>query len=326
MLGYRRIGQSGPEVSEMCVGSYHTYDRMEFEEVVEFLKVAVGAGINFFDVGHYTSAAHPDVPVSRTDVIFGKAKKAAGLRRSEYVHTQKLWYGGTRPSFAQQLDASLPRSGVEMADIVVVNPASAYYFATEVDIPNLVRELAVLISWGRIRSYGLNMLSAEHIALAWSTAEEENLPGPALIQIPYSISQRYFAEDPRLLEIIGDGRTTLEPTNLLETGVLAGRSASEGRERPLGAVNPVQDAQAAMGAVAGVAETFECTSAQLALAFGLCHPLTSSVLFGASSIAQLRENLGAADLYHEVGARAISGAVRDIPHDMTVRKVTDVSQ
>lgn len=59
---------------------------------------------------------------------------------------------------------------------------------------------------------------------------------------------------------------------------------------------------AAAEPISKLAEELSCSPSQLCIAFALSHPYTASVLFGASSTAQLQENLGALDLLTRVGA------------------------
>ncbi|MFI9591696.1 hypothetical protein [Nonomuraea sp. NPDC052265] len=47
----RQIGAHGPEASVLSLGSWHTYDRMDFGAAVELLRHAVEIGVNLFDVG-----------------------------------------------------------------------------------------------------------------------------------------------------------------------------------------------------------------------------------------------------------------------------------
>ena len=73
--------------------------------------------------------------------------------------------------------------------------------------------------------------------------------------------------------------------------------------------------------LARVAERFDATPAQVEIAFCLSHPPVSNVLFGASSLTQLQENLGALALFQRHG-----GEIRDAVNDLWVdRGVVDPS-
>ncbi|MEU5692028.1 aldo/keto reductase [Actinosynnema sp. NPDC020468] len=301
-------------MSALSIGSYHTYDRMAHEDVVELLRAARAAGINWFDVGHYTSSARPDDPVSETDLRFAAARDAAGIAREDYFHTQKLWYGGPRPSFRDQLAASLPRSGVDAADCVVYNPDTAYHFGTAVDMPAIVREMADLVEAGLTTYWGINHATPAEVDQACAYADAEGLPRPSVLQLPYSAIARRMAEDPELAAVVERWDLVFQPTNVLAVGVLAGRRA-ERSERPLGPSGMTRHAEHVNELFARRAEGLGATAAQLAIAFVLSHPRTASALVGVSGVEQLRANLGALDLLAKVGADGVRAAVADVPQN-----------
>ena len=87
----RRIGRDGPLTGVLSLGSWHTYDRMDFREAVTLLRTAVDAGITLFDVAVY---GFPGSPPVFTDVLFSAMVRAAGLRREDYLLSAKLWLEG----------------------------------------------------------------------------------------------------------------------------------------------------------------------------------------------------------------------------------------
>lgn len=99
-LPRREIGRSGLHSSLFSLGSWHTYDRMDFADAVGMLREAVDRGVNLFDVGVYSA---PGAPPVFTDVIFSAMVRAAGLDREEWLLSSKLWLEtfdaeGFRPS------------------------------------------------------------------------------------------------------------------------------------------------------------------------------------------------------------------------------------
>ncbi|MGG1909099.1 aldo/keto reductase, partial [Microbacterium sp. NRRL B-14842] len=66
-LPLREIGRSGLHASLFSLGSWHTYDRMDFADAVALLREATDRGVNLFDVGVYSA---PGAPPVFTDVIF----------------------------------------------------------------------------------------------------------------------------------------------------------------------------------------------------------------------------------------------------------------
>lgn len=76
---------------------------------------------------------------------------------------------------------------------------------------------------------------------------------------------------------------------------------------------------AAYPRVAEIAASLGATPAQLGLAFTLTTPPTANVLFGASSVQQLDDNLGSLELRTRVGADAIREVTSDLWLDREVR-------
>ena len=115
----RMLGPGGPEVPVFALGSWNTWDRMTPDDAVALVHRAAEAGAAFFDVAHYDMGPHAEN--ARTDILFGEAVRAAGLRREDYLLCGKLWlWEYPARSFADQLAVSLDRIGVESADLVVV--------------------------------------------------------------------------------------------------------------------------------------------------------------------------------------------------------------
>lgn len=70
----RRIGRDGPLTGVLSLGSWHTYDRMDFREAVDLVRTAVDSGITLFDVGVY---GFPGATPVFTDVLFSAMVRAA---------------------------------------------------------------------------------------------------------------------------------------------------------------------------------------------------------------------------------------------------------
>ncbi len=64
------------DVSRLSLGSWHTYDRIDFRDAVALLRAAIDGGITLFDVGVY---GFPGAAPVFTDVLFSAMVRAAGL-------------------------------------------------------------------------------------------------------------------------------------------------------------------------------------------------------------------------------------------------------
>lgn len=293
-LPRREIGRSGIEASLFSLGSWHTYDRMDFADAVEMLREAVHRGVNLFDVGVYSV---PGMPPVFTDIIFSAMVRAAGLNRDDWLLSSKLWlesFGSD--GFRPQLENALMRVGVEHADLVILGDLRR----DDLDLRALVMDLAGLADAGLIGAWGVNNWSASHIQTLIDIAAAEGVAGPQIAQLKYSVSRRSIADGTPFARLWEQG-LTLQASDCLEGGVLAGKVDSDrqiGRD-PGGIRDRIV---ADVPAFSALAASLEVTAAQLGIAFSLTHPALTTTLFGASSIEQLRANLDAADLVDRVSS------------------------
>ncbi|MCP3427288.1 aldo/keto reductase [Rothia sp. AR01] len=172
--------------------------------------------------------------------------------------------------------------------------------------PTPVRPGAPRLSGGRCQRTALGV------------AEREGLTPPCFAQLKYGIARRSMAEGPFYGELFDAGTLRLQASDAFEGGILVGKTRPA---RKIGAdVGGIRERiVAAYPRVRAAAESLGATPAQLGLAFCLAHPAASSVLFGASSAAQLEENLGAVGLLERVGPAAVREAVAGLQADGAVR-------
>lgn len=313
----RRLGPGGPEVPVFALGSWNIWDRMEAEDRVALIRRAAEVGSAFFDVAYYNMGPHAEA--SRTDLLFGEAIRDAGLARAHYLLCGKLWlWEYPRTGFAGQMDVSLDRirqgaGDVEAFDTVVVGD-----FFGDIDIAQVVRDVQAEIERGSFASWGVNNWPAGALQLAFDTAEAEGLTPPAFAQLKYGLVRRSMAEGEFYGRWFAEGRLALQASDAFEGGILVGK-LSPGRKIGADVGGIRERIVAAYPEVERIAASFDATPAQLGLAFCLANPATANVLFGASSVRQLDDNLGALDLLDRVGAAALRDVTEGLWLDREVR-------
>ncbi|MER5320311.1 aldo/keto reductase [Streptosporangium roseum] len=290
----RRVGTHGPDVSVLSLGSWHTYDRMHFEDAVAMVSHAVELGVNLFDVGVYGIPGRPPV---FTDVLFSAIVRAAGIDRDDYLLSSKLWLEPyPEQSLREQLERALFRVGTGRADLVVLGDIRR----DDLDLRRLAADLAELEADGIIGCWGVNNWSATAVRTIRDHALQAGSPGPQIAQLKYSPCRRSIPDGAPFAEVFAEG-ITMQASDVLEGGILAGRTAPTreiGRD-PGGVRGQIMEAA---DGIAAVAADLGATPAQLCVAFTLTHPSVSTVLFGASRIEQLVDNVGALELLERVGA------------------------
>ena len=161
-----------------------------------------------------------------------------------------------------------------------------------------------IIASGKALYWGTSEWSAAEIKEAWDMAEKHHLRKPVMEQPQYHLfhRQRVEQEYAPLCDSIGLGLTTWSP---LASGLLTGKyksgvpSGSRGALESMsflakGLTDPAKNA--AVARLEPIAAELGATVAQLAIAWVAKNPRVSTVITGASSLAQLKSNLGAIEV------------------------------
>ncbi len=305
-MQYRRLGRSGLQVSELSLGSWVTYHKqVDTAAAKEMLAAALDAGVNFFDNAEAYAKG-------QSEVVMGAAFKALGWPRLNYVVSTKFFWGLDREGNAanrkdtlnrkylsQAIDGSLARMGLDFIDLVYCHRPDPH-----TPIEETVWAMSDMIARGKALYWGTSEWSADEIRAAWTVADRHHLHKPVMEQPQYHLFQRKRVEQEyaRLYEDIGLGLTTWSPlasgllTGKYRGGVPAGsRGALEGMGFLVKGLTDVAK-NAAVDKLEAVAADLGCKVAQLAIAWCAKNPHVSSVITGASKLAQLQDNLGAIEV------------------------------
>lgn len=300
------LGETGLDLPLLALGSWHIYDRMDFGAAVKMIRRAVEAGINLFDVGVYGT---PDMqPPPMTDVIFSAIVRAAGLRRDDYLLSEKLWLEGfdADKGFRPQLDNALFRVGADHADMVVLGDIREEKIA----LRDLVMSLAELKKAGLIRAWGVNNWSAGNIQALSDIAAAEGVAAPSMAQLKYSVSRRAIPDGEPFAKLFAQG-FRMQASDVMEGGVLVKPTPPE-RQVGRDPGNIRETIAASAAPLAQIAQRFGATPAQLCIAFTLTHPATINTLIGTSKLEQLEQAIGAVELVERIGAAELRAAVEPL--------------
>jgi voltage-dependent potassium channel beta subunit len=278
-MDYRRLGSSGLQVSD--------------------------SGINFFDNAEVYAKG-------QSEIVMGEAFKALGWPRLNYIVSTKFFWGLDRDGNAvnrkdtlnrkylmQAIDGSLSRMGLDFIDLVFCHRPDPH-----TPIEETVWAMSDIIASGKALYWGTSEWAAADIRAAWEIAERHHLRKPVMEQPQYHLFHRSRVEDEyaRLYEDIGLGLTTWSP---LASGLLTGKyrsgvpAGSRGALESMGFLTKsLTDAakNAALTRLEPIAADLGATLAQLAIAWVAKNPRVSTVITGASTLAQLKSNLGAVAL------------------------------
>ncbi|MFP4512458.1 MAG: aldo/keto reductase [Acidimicrobiales bacterium] len=170
-------------------------------------------------------------------------------------------------------------------------------------VADLVAQVVGLVSSGRARAWGIGNWRAPMLAEAVEVCRAEGFPLPCAAQLPYSLVTRDWVEDEQMAALLATGETGLVASYVLAGGVLSGKylRGESGRADDISRMDPSREAEAAR-ALDDLAGEWGVPAPQLALAFALTHPHLASLLFGATTPGQLRENLGALSVVDSLDA------------------------
>jgi voltage-dependent potassium channel beta subunit len=301
-MEYRRLGRSGLRVSVFSFGSWVTFgSQLDVSYAASCLKEARDAGVNFFDNAEAYAGGE-------SEKIMGEAIRKLGWARHEYVVSTKLFWGLypdvnmrntlNRKYLSQAIDGSLKRFGLDFVDLVFCHRPDA-----NTPIEETVWAMSDMVSAGKALYWGTSEWSADEIRAAYDIADAHNLHKPLMDQPQYNIlwRDRVEKEYKRLYEDIGLGLTIWSP---LASGLLTGKYLNgipEGSRATLPGYEWLKNTLTDEGRNKKVAllkeisDELGITLTQLSLAWCAKNPNVSTVITGASSPEQVRENMTALD-------------------------------
>ncbi|HEY0932390.1 MAG TPA: L-glyceraldehyde 3-phosphate reductase, partial [Trebonia sp.] len=298
-MPYRRTGRSGLKLPAVSLGLWQNFgDGSPLEVQRAILRRAFDLGVTHFDL-----ANNYGPPYGAAEVNFGRLlREDFRPYRDELVISTKagydMWAGpygewGSRKYVLASLDQSLGRMGLEYVDIFY-----SHRFDPDTPLEETMGALDTAVRSGKALYAGISSYSPDRTREAFEILR--SLGTPLLIHQPsYSMVNRWI--EGGLLDTLGElgiGCIAFSPLaqGVLSTkyldGVPAGsRAARNGSlstdqlsERTLTHVRELNELAAARGQ----------TLAQMAISWVLRDPRMTSALIGASSVAQLEENLAAA--------------------------------
>jgi aryl-alcohol dehydrogenase-like predicted oxidoreductase len=296
------LGASGLQVSRMALGSWRTFERISRNQGLAVMRAARDAGITFLDDARYNDeTGTAPIPSGYSEVVFGELFRAAGWRRDEVVVANKLWWEfWPDETPAEELAGSLRRMELEHVDLIYSDAPPA-----GVPLADVVGMISRLIAAGHARAWGAFNWPPAELEQAWRIAALHGVPGPTATQPPYSLVLREVVEDPELERVAAERGIAIVASYALAGGVLTGKYARDPEAgRAAGQLSsPRYAAGIAVGReLAALAAELRRDPAQLALAFALLNPSVTTVLFGATSAAQVTANVRALDVAAELTA------------------------
>jgi voltage-dependent potassium channel beta subunit len=296
---YRKIGKWGVKVSEVSLGCWLTYGgHVDEQNSIEQLQYAYEKGINFIDTAN-------SYAIGRSEELLGKAIKP--FRRESLVIATKVFFemgqgpndrGLSRKHVMEQCHASLQRMGIEYIDLY-----QCHRYDPGTPIEELVMTMDVLTRQGKILYWGVSEWPADKIKEAVETANRMNAVPPISNQPCYNMFARNIeTEIIPVSEKLGLGQLVYSP---LAQGALTGKY-KPGQPHPEGSRASREkegywlrgdllsdETLVKVESLSKIAAELGVSMPVLALAWCLRLQNVSSVIIGATSKAQIDENIKA---------------------------------
>ncbi len=312
-MPYRRLGRSGLKVSLLSLGSWVSFGtQVDEDRALDCMTAAHEAGVNFFDNAEVYAGGE-------SERIMGRALARAGWGRTSYVVSTKFFWGidgGVNSSdtlnrkyLLQAIEGSLGRFGLDFVDLAFCHRADP-----QTPIEETVWAMHDIVSSGRALYWGTSEWSADEIRAAMEIAERHHLHKPVMEQPQYNLLNRKKVEQDylRLYQDWGLGLTTWSP---LASGLLTGKYLNGIPEGSRGSLQGYEwlremlldrEANQKVERLKGLADELGCTLAQLALAWCAHNPHVSTVITGATSVEQVRQNLGALEVLERLSPELLA--------------------
>ena len=297
---YRRCGRSGIDLPVVSLGLWQNFgDETPIETQRAMLRRAFDLGVTHFDL-----ANNYGPPYGTAEINFGRILREDFLpyRDELMISTKAGWdmwpgpYGdfGSRKYLLASLDQSLRRMGLDYVDIFYSHRADP-----DTPLEETMGALATAVQSGKALYAGISSYSPERSAEAAALLRDMGVR--LLIHQPsYSLLNRWV--EGGLLDVLerdGVGCIAFSPLaqGLLTSRYLTGIPAGSRASRP-GSISPDMMSDANIAHVRKLNELAARrgqTLAQMAISWVLRDQRMTSALIGASSVAQLEENLKAVD-------------------------------
>lgn len=339
-MQYKVLPGTDMNVSTVCLGTMTWGEQNSEAEAHAQLDYAIAQGINFIDTAEMYPVPPNGKTQGRTEQYLGTwlakqqrdklyiATKVAGPGRRDWIRGGRTDL--TKGVIAEAVDTSLQRLQTDYIDLYQIHWPQRNvpnFGATEFDpskekkpggpsILEQVEGMAAMIKAGKVRHYGLSNESAWGVCEFHRAAKELGVPGPVTLQNSYSLISRNVDND--LAEALFRQNMTLLAYSPLAAGILTGKYI--GGKHPPNARFTLFDTlgirfrkpmvSEAVDAYAALAKKRGITLVQLALGYVASRWYLGSSIIGATTMAQLEEDIAGAQCELDAGTLEEIGQIQ----------------
>lgn len=327
----KQLGRTDLQVTEICLGTMTWGVQNSEADAHAQLDYALAQGINFIDTAEGYAVPMSAESFGKTETYIGNWFKKSGAR-DKVILASKIAGGGTqkwirngaapnRQNIREAVEGSLRRLQTDYIDLYQIHWPSrpnfhfgaAWKYDAYCDDPahatqsilehmaDVLDGLNDMVREGKIRHTGLSNETAWGVMQWQRLAREAGFAPMVSIQNEYGLLQRHFDYD--LAEVVRHEQIGLLAYSPLAAGVLTGKyldgAIPEGTRATVAMDGFWRNNEYAAKAVreyCAVADKYQLDIAQMGLAFALSRPFMTAVIIGATSMAQLKNNIAASNL------------------------------
>ncbi|OIJ14553.1 aldo/keto reductase [Anaerobacillus arseniciselenatis] len=306
-MQYKKLGSTGLEVSNICLGTMSFGRWIDEKSSVAILNEAIESGINFIDTANYYGKGQDETPeygTGEAEEIIGRAIR---WRRDEVILATKvglpMGYGKnsaglSRVHIMREVERSLQRLQTDYIDLYQV-----HFFDPNTPLEETLRALDDLVRQGKVRYIGCSNFAAWQIAKAHSISERMNLEKFVSVQPQYSLLVRDVENE--LIPFCESEEVGMVVYSPMARGMLSGKyngpedvpddsRAAHGEkrlfklfsERNFELVEQYKD----------LANRVEITLSQFALSWVLNQRVVTSAIIGATKVSHVTDAVEVSDL------------------------------
>ena len=324
-MKYNVLGNSGLNVSEICLGTMTFGEQNTEKEAHQQLDYAISRGVNFIDAAEMYPVPPRAETQGRTEAYIGSWLR--NHARDKIIVATKItapgrgfaWVRGgpkaiDRVSVEQALNGSLQRLQTDYVDLYQIHWPDRYlpnfgqaFYDPQSERPTIAIEqqleaLDAVVKAGKVRFIGLSNESPWGVMEFLRIAREKNLPIATSIQNAYNLLNRSY--EPALSEVTRREGIPLIPYSPLGFGHLTAKYLDGGKPKgarltlfpPFGQRYDKPNVAPASAAYAELARRNGLSPAALALAFVRSRWFVASTIIGATTQEQLKEDIDVVDL------------------------------
>ena len=325
-MEYRQLGKTNLQVSKICLGTMTWGQQNSEAEAHEQMDYALTQGINFFDTAELYAVPSRKENSGLTEKYIGTwfkkskkrqnvilATKISGYRPDlNFIRNHQLEY--SKKQIHAACEGSLKRLKTDYVDIYQLHwpQRKTNFFGQlgyrhdpndtwEDDFLDILQTIGDLVKAGKIRHFGLSNETPWGLMHVIRLAEKQGLPVPVSVQNPYNLLNRTF--EIGLAECAIREKCGLLAYSPLGFGLLSGKFHKK-TDTPNDRINQFKNLARYNSPLSwngteqylALAEKHGLTLVELALAFVTQQAFTTSNIIGATTMAQLKENIKTAEL------------------------------